>query len=69
MSDFKIQKPTVIREKFIALDASTVLYTSLSTWTCQMKNDSTAVYDNCKLQLLLKKSDNQWKVLNWSEVY
>jgi hypothetical protein len=69
MGEFKTQKPTILSEKFIVIDASTIVYTSKSKWECKLKNDSIAVYDNCGLQLILKKSANNWKVLNWSEVY
>ncbi len=69
MSEFKAQKATILSEKYIMVDASTIVYTSKSKWECKLKNDSIAVYDNCGLQLVLKKSDNNWKVLNWTEVY
>ena len=33
------------------------------------KNDSIAIYDNCGMQLVLKKTRNKWKVLSWTETY
>jgi len=69
MSEFKSQKATILTEKYTVVDASTIVYTSKSKWECKLKNDSIAVYDNCGLQLVLKKSDNNWKVLSWTEVY
>jgi hypothetical protein len=69
MGEFKTQKATILSEKYIIVDASTIVYTSKSKWECKLKNDSIAVYDNCGLQLVIKKSDNNWKVLSWTEVY
>jgi hypothetical protein len=69
MGEFKTQKATILSEKYIEVDPLTIVYTSKSKWECKLKNDSIAVYDNCGLQLVLKKSDNNWKVLSWTEVY
>jgi hypothetical protein len=69
MSDFKTQKPTIINENYSVLDASTILYTSKSNWECKLQNDSIAVFENAGLELLLKKADNNWKVIRWIEVY
>ncbi len=69
MAVYKTQKATILTEKYIVVDASTIVYTSKSKWECKLKNDSLAVYDNCGLQLVLKKSNNNWKVVNWAEVY
>lgn len=69
MGEFKTQKATILSEKYIVVDASTIVYTSKAKWECKLQNDSIAVYDNCGLQLVLKKSDNSWKVLSWTEVY
>jgi hypothetical protein len=69
MREFKTQKATILNEKYNDVDASTIVYTSKSKWECKLQNDSIAVYDNCGLQLVLKKSDNNWKVLSWTEFY
>ncbi|HCY43632.1 MAG TPA: hypothetical protein DHV48_20245 [Prolixibacteraceae bacterium] len=69
MSDFISQKATIISEKYVVLDAQTVFYTSISKWDCKLKNDSIAVFEPVGLQFLLKKVDNQWKVLSWTEAY
>ena len=69
MSEFKTQKATILTEKYVVVDASTIAYISKSKWVCKLKNDSIATYDNCGVQLILKKSDNIWKVLSWTEVY
>lgn len=61
------QKSIIKSEKYIVLDATTVLYTASSRWEAKMKNDSTIITDPLGMQFLLKKVDNQWKVLSWTE--
>ncbi len=61
------QKSVIKSEKYVVLDATTVLYTATSKWEAKMKNDSTIVMDPLGMQFLLKKIDNQWKVLSWTE--
>ncbi|MGJ7024846.1 hypothetical protein [Petrimonas sulfuriphila] len=61
------QKSFIKNEKYIVLDANTVLYTATSRWETKMKNDSTIVMDPLGMQFLLKKVDNQWRVLSWTE--
>lgn len=63
------QKITIRSEKYVVLDAITVLYTSNSRCETKLKNDSTTIMDPLVLQLLLKKIDNQWKVLSWTESF
>lgn len=69
MSDFKTQKATIIKEKYVVLDSSTILYASNSKWECKMKDDSIAIYEKVALQFLIRKIDNQWKILSWAEGY
>jgi len=69
MSEFVSQKATITNEKYVVLDATTVLYTSISKWDCKLKNDSIAAFESVGLQFLLKKVNNQWKVLSWTEAY
>lgn len=69
MNVYKTQKATILNEKYIVVDASTVVYTSKSRWECKLQNDSIAIYDNCGMQLVLKKTRNKWKVLSWTETY
>ena len=69
MSEYVSQKATITNEKYVVLDATTVLYTSISKWDCKLKNDSTAVFEPVGLQFLLRKVNNQWKVLSWTEAY
>lgn len=61
------QKSTIRSEKYVVLDATTVLYTADSSWEAKLKNDSTLIMDPTGMQFLLKKADNQWKVLSWTE--
>jgi hypothetical protein len=61
------QKATIRNEKYVILDATTVLYTADSSWEVKLKNDSTLIMDPTGMQFLLKKNDNQWKVLSWTE--
>lgn len=69
LGNVKGQKTTISSEKYIVLDASTVLYTANSRCETTLKNDSTIVIDPLGIQFLLKKADNQWKVLSWTEEY
>jgi hypothetical protein len=61
------QKATIRNEKYIVLDGTTVLYTANSSWEAKLKNDSTIVMDPTGMQFILKKVDNDWKVLSWTE--
>ena len=61
------QKSVIKSEKYVVLDETTVLYTATYKWEAKMKNDSTIVMDPLGMQFLLKKIDNQWKVLSWTE--
>jgi hypothetical protein len=61
------QKSTISREKYVILDASTVLYTADSSWEVKLKNDTTLIMDPAGMQFLLKKIENEWKVLSWTE--
>lgn len=69
MSDFKTQRATIVSENYNVVDASTISYSGKANWECKLQNDSIAIYNNAGLELLLKKVDNNWKVLNWIEVY
>lgn len=61
------QKSTVSKEKYVILDASTVLYTADSRWEVKLKNDTTLIMDPAGMQFILKKIANEWKVLSWTE--
>jgi hypothetical protein len=68
-SNVTSQKSTIISEKYIVLDAKTVLYTANSRWETKLKNDSIVNMDPVGMQFLLKKVDNLWKVLSWTEEF
>lgn len=67
LNSVKSQKSTIKNEKYVVLDATTVLYTANSKWEATLKNDSTVYMDPVGMQFLLKKIDNNWKVLSWTE--
>ena len=67
LSSVTSQKSTIKNEKFVVLDATTVLYSANSRWEAKTKNDSTVIMDPVGMQFLFKKVDNQWKVLSWTE--
>lgn len=69
MSDFKTQKATILNEKYVVLDASTILYTSTSKWECELKNNTFQVYEPVGVLLILKKADDNWHILGWTEAY
>jgi hypothetical protein len=67
LNSVKSQKSTIKNEKYVVLDATTVLYIANSKWEATLKNDSTIYMDPVGMQFLLKKIDNNWKVLSWTE--
>jgi hypothetical protein len=67
LNSVKSQKAIIKSEKYVVLDATTVLYTANSRWEAIIKNDSVIVMDPVGIQFLLKKVDNEWKVLSWTE--
>jgi len=69
LDNVKSQKAIIKSEKFVVLDAATVLYTANSSWEVTTKNDSVVIMDPVGMQFLLKKKDNQWKVLSWTEEF
>lgn len=69
LSNVTSQKSIIKSEKYVVLDATTVLYTANSRWETKMKNDSIIVMDPLGMQFLLKKIDNRWRVLSWTEEF
>lgn len=67
LNSVKSQKSTIKNEKYVVLDATTVLYSANSSWEATLKNDSIVYMDPVGMQFLLKKIDNDWKVLSWTE--
>jgi hypothetical protein len=67
LNNVNSQKSIIKSEKYIVLNETTVLYTATSRWETKMKNDTTIVMDPLGMQFILKKVDNQWRVLSWTE--
>lgn len=67
LNNVNSQKSVIKSEKYVVLDATTVLYTANSRWEAKLKNDSTIISDPLGMQFLLKKVDDDWKVLSWTE--
>ena len=58
------QKCTIVDEKYAVLDNSTVLYTMNCTWLTNFKNGHSVLADPAVTQVLYKKIDNRWRVIN-----
>lgn len=69
MSAFKTQKATFLNEKYVVLGPSTILYTSTSKWECELQDNTFQVYEPVGVLLILKKADNNWHILGWTEAY
>ena len=63
------QQATMQFEKYTVLNSGMVLYTAVGDWEITMKNDTVIHYEDVGIQFLLKKVDEQWKVLIWNEYY
>lgn len=63
------QKATIRDEKYSVIDASTILYSANSRWEAITRDDNTMVMDPCGMQFLLRKDNDQWKILSWTEEY
>jgi len=61
------QKSSIKSEKYLVLDAKTVLYTANSSWEATMKDGSKMVMDPTGMQFLLRKDGDRWKILSWTE--
>ena len=58
------QKCTIVNEKYAVLDNSTVLFTMNCTWLTNYKDGHSILVDPAVTQVLFKKIDNRWKVIN-----
>ena len=61
------QKATIIDEKYIVLDNSTVLFTANSKWVMNFKDGHTVLEDPWAMQYLFKKIENEWKIVSFNE--
>lgn len=63
------QQATMQFEKYTVLNPEMVLYTAVGDWEITMKSDTVIHYEDVGIQFLLKKVDDQWKVMIWNEYY
>jgi hypothetical protein len=61
------QKGTIVDEKFVILDNSTVLYTANTKWLMNFKDGHSVMQDPWAMQTLFKKINNCWKEINCVE--
>jgi hypothetical protein len=61
------QKVTIVNEKYVVLDNSTVLYTADTKWLTNFKDGHSVLSDPWAMQTLFKKTDNGWKELSMIE--
>lgn len=61
------QKATIIDEKYIVLDNSTVLFTANSKWVMNFKDGRAVLQDPWAMQYIFKKVDNEWKIISFNE--
>jgi hypothetical protein len=61
------QKGTILDEKYMVLDNSTVLFTANSKWLMNFKDGHSILQDPWAMQYVFKKVDNKWKLINFNE--
>jgi uncharacterized protein (DUF2147 family) len=61
------QKCTIVGEKFAILDNSTVSYTTNTKWLVIYKDGHSILQDPWVMQIIFKKIDKKWKVINCVE--
>ena len=64
---FLNQKCTIVGEKFAILDNSTVSYTANTKWLVNYKDGHSILQDPWVMQVIFKKIDKEWKVINCVE--
>jgi hypothetical protein len=64
---FLNQKCTIVGEKFAILDNSTVSYTANTKWLVNYKDGHSILQDPWVMQVIFKKIDKKWKVINCVE--
>jgi hypothetical protein len=58
------QKGTIVDEKFVVLDNSTVLYTANTKWLMNFKDGHSVMQDPWAMQNTFKKINGSWKKIN-----
>ena len=69
-NEYLNQKCTsMIDEKYIVLDNSTVLYTAKSKWVANYKDGHSSLADPDAILFILKKIDSKWKIIYYVDSY
>ena len=66
-STLENQKGTIVNEKYVVLDNSTVLFTANSRWIMNYKDGRSVLQDPWAMQYVFKKIDNNWKIISFNE--
>jgi hypothetical protein len=61
------QEGTILDEKYMVLDNSTVLFTANSKWLMNFKDGHAILEDPWAMQYVFKKVDNEWKIISFNE--
>jgi len=61
------QKGTILDEKYMVIDNSTVLFTANSKWIENFKDGHAVLEDPWAMQYVFKKVDNEWKIISFNE--
>lgn len=58
------QKCTIVEEKYVILDNSTVVYTAKTKWLTNFKDGHSILQDPRVIQYIFKKPNNGWRIIN-----
>ena len=61
------QKCTIVNESITVLDKSTAIYTLKAKWLSNYKDGHSVLSDPSATQVIYKKIDNRWRVININE--
>jgi len=61
------QEGTILDEKYMVLDNSTVLFTANSKWLMNFKDGHAILEDPWAMQYVFKKVGNEWKIISFNE--
>ncbi len=61
------QKGTILDEKYVVLDNSTVLFTANTKWVMNFKDGHAILEDPWAMQYVFRKVDNEWKIISFNE--
>jgi hypothetical protein len=63
------QKCTIVNEKYLVLDNSTVMYTSNSKWEVNYKDGHSTIEDPEAIMALFRKKDGSWKIAGMTDSF